>query len=160
MTDRLAARRFEDARHLAVAGTLLTGVAATLLLGWMLAVVPPGPPATPAPVAAPVDEPPAFARPTALPAAPSEAAKPNSAGEFTLQFLVTCDRAKVARLRAELGGDERFAVRPVTHDGRACSRILWGVFGTREEALAAAPPAALTALSATPVAKSLDELAP
>lgn len=80
-------------------------------------------------------------------------------GAWTLQILAAC---RVETLREPLLGARGQAgvyVVPYDDQGRACHRLLWGEFGSKEEALAAAVPAPLHT-GADPVPRRIAEVLP
>ena len=57
----------------------------------------------------------------------------NPTGNFTVQFAIVCDPSNVTKaLRG--GSAERVWFVPISIKGRACYRMFWGGFNTRQEA--------------------------
>jgi septal ring-binding cell division protein DamX len=65
----------------------------------------------------------------------SLAAGPRS--RYSVQLLTACSPQTVQNAVAAVDGGELFIL-PVQFQGRACYRICWGVYGSREQAEAAA----------------------
>ena len=77
-------------------------------------------------------------------------------GAFTLQFLYACNADNVRSQVETLGADRDFYLLPVEDHGRACYRICWGTFPSKEAARTARNiPPPMAALSQTPQVKSI-----
>jgi len=128
---------------------------------------PPKPAATPTPSAAaapPGADPRALLREGALAGAARGFATslgPGPADRFSVQAIVACAPETVQKAAANVAGEELFIL-PVELEGRECYRVCWGVFGTREEAEAAAQelPAYFRQSGLRPRVTPLDELLP
>jgi SPOR domain len=56
----------------------------------------------------------------------------NSSGNFTVQIQILCDTSNLDKAMRAGGNDVWFVPQPI--GARSCYRVLWGRFGTREEA--------------------------
>lgn len=73
------------------------------------------------------------------------------AGGWTLQFMMACDPANVAPVAEAVGDDELLFLLPTLYDDRACFRVCWGSYRSREAALAdRGLPAALVEVTDSP----------
>jgi hypothetical protein len=84
-----------------------------------------------------------------------------AAGEgWTLQFATLCSRESTERKLAALSGYERFYLLPARVNDRACHRLCWGLYPSREAALAARGlPRPLTEIGGRPAAMPIDKVA-
>lgn len=74
-----------------------------------------------------------------------------SGGAWTLQFMMACDPANVAPPAKSLAAERDFYLLSKMHDQRACFRLCWGSFASRDLALAAnGIPAPLARLAERP----------
>ncbi len=80
---------------------------------------------------------------------------------YTAQLAVACRLSNVERLLRESRGSSSFYVLPAVVAGRACFRICWGTYASREEAARAADlPGALRAAEPRPRAVRVAEVLP
>jgi len=166
----------DEWKRLLPATTLVAAVLAVLVLGALLQAGPEAPGssprrASPVPPAARIAPPADPAPPSPAPAAPTVAAgdlarraesdlrRLGGAGEgWTLQFMLACDPANVAAKAAVLEDDPDFYLLPKRHDDRDCYRVCWGVYASRERAVAAhAFPAALASITQRPQPVPVDK---
>jgi septal ring-binding cell division protein DamX len=56
-------------------------------------------------------------------------------GRYSIQVLAACSPDTIRKAAQSVGGDEIFIL-PVTLNGRACFRVCWGVYDSREAAQA------------------------
>jgi septal ring-binding cell division protein DamX len=84
-----------------------------------------------------------------------------AAGEgWTLQFATLCSRESAERKLAALNGYERFYLLPARVNDRDCHRLCWGLYPSREAALAARGlPRQLTEIEGKPAAMPIDKVA-
>jgi len=82
------------------------------------------------------------------------------ADSVTLQLMIACEESSVRKARAVLSKDDPIFVTPFTLQGRACHRILWGLYPDREAAQtgAASVPPYFTGAGVKPVAVSIGRL--
>lgn len=74
-----------------------------------------------------------------------------SGGSWTLQFMMACDPANVVTPAKSLASEQDFYLLSKMHDDRACFRLCWGSFASRDLALAANDiPASLSGLAERP----------
>lgn len=70
---------------------------------------------------------------------------------WTLQFMLACDPANVRARVARLDAEKQFYLLSKFHGERACFRLCWGLFDSREQAVASRQfPAALAAITDRP----------
>jgi len=58
----------------------------------------------------------------------------DSGESYTVQLMVSCDPDNARRVLGLIGGTSRLYVLPVELDGKACYRLCWGSYPTRESA--------------------------
>ncbi len=66
-----------------------------------------------------------------------------SSDRFAIDVEVACQPETIQKDFAESGGDHRYMILPYDLHGRACFRVIWGLYGTRaeaEQALKTMPP--------------------
>ena len=82
-------------------------------------------------------------------------------GRFTLQLMIACEPGTVQKALAATRFESGLIVVPYALQGRNCFRACWGVYGSKEEAAAAASslPAYFTDAARRPVVISLARLA-
>jgi septal ring-binding cell division protein DamX len=178
------AKRKNDWKQLVSAGALVVAVVGTLIIGWALQGEPveeldaelvelAAPDRAPDSSGAADLEPAAGPRPE-QPPAPTPAREPDpliarssrdldrmaaSASGWTLQFITACDESNVRSRLVDLRSHDSFYLIPVTLDGRSCFRLCWGLFQTRERALAAKGiPATLSAINDKPLAIPIEKV--
>ena len=162
-----------DWRHVLPAATLLGAVIVTLLIGAVLQVdeTPPARSIEPPPAerhAETLDPDPvsSFPETEAAPSYPEpgrdildlarrahrdEQRLAGSGGTWTLQFMMACDPANVVPPAKSLASEQDFYLLSKMHDERACFRLCWGSFASRDLALAAnGIPATLSGLAERP----------
>lgn len=175
-----------DWKQLLSGGSIVVAVVGTLILAWALQADPADPAGQmviessipdhqfPAPI--PIEEVEPDVDPPALeiapapvePAPPSDAlddraaadlARMKAAGNgYTLQFASLCSQDSVRLKLKSLSGYESFYLIPT---GAECHRLCWGLYPTREAALAARGiPAALADIAGDPLAIPLYKAAP
>jgi hypothetical protein len=66
-----------------------------------------------------------------------------SAGDWTLQIAMACQKESAHRLLDRAGGEVDLFVLPATLKGQECFRFCWGIFDSRDAAARATPPASL-----------------
>ena len=82
-------------------------------------------------------------------------------GDWTLQLIVACDAANVARLLDAAGDDDALHLIPAEIGDRTCFRLCWGTYPDRDSAAADRLPAALQAnLGEGPQPRQIDGLLP
>ncbi|MDB4324860.1 hypothetical protein N9971_00795 [bacterium] len=109
------------------------------------------------PKAQPRPEPRRTERPRTTP--PTHSQTRISDAEWTLQFLVTCESATTDRIDREFGGDSQLHLFPVLIEDRRCTRVCWGDFTTREDAVARiGVPSGLLALADSPIPRRISDL--
>ena len=119
--------------------------AATAVAPAPVATATPTPPLTPPP-AAPAAPPPAASSGNALALlrqgafsqsaqASASSLKASAQGGFSIQLLAACSPDTIRKAAQSVSGDEIFIL-PVTLNGRACFRVCWGVYDSREAAQA------------------------
>jgi len=64
------------------------------------------------------------------------ALSPGPAGRYSIQALVACAPETVQKAVASVSGEDLFIL-PVDLEGRACYRVCWGVYESKEGAEAA-----------------------
>jgi septal ring-binding cell division protein DamX len=108
---------------------------------------------------------PAVERPATLSAdlhqrAKEDLARMKAAGSgYTLQFASLCNSDSVKSALQRLYGYENFYLIPVTSGERRCHRLCWGIYPSREGALAARGiPGAMRAIEKSPLPKALDKV--
>lgn len=84
----------------------------------------------------------------------------NAGADWTLQFMVTCSEDVTDRLLQEVGADDRLYLLPIVIDDRACTRICWDAFRSRDRALVADFPDALRRINPQPIARTVAEVTP
>lgn len=57
-----------------------------------------------------------------------------SGGSYTVQLMVACDPVNASRVVDAAGDVARLYVLPFTHDDKACYRVCWGSYATRQSA--------------------------
>jgi hypothetical protein len=183
----MAKRKKGDWKHLLLAGSIILAVVGTLFIAWLLQTDPPDPavqmvidssipdhqysPLSPSDesertaVAAPPPEAPEQARATPPPAdlearAGYDLARLREVREgWTLKFATLCSRESVSRKLAALSGHDQFYLLPTSVNGRDCHRLCWGLYSTRDEALAAGGiPEALNEIEGQPAAMPLHKV--
>jgi hypothetical protein len=116
----------------------------------------------PPPAPDPVSKPPSSLSSDLQKRADDDLARMRAAGAgYTLQFATLCSPESAESALDKLHDYDSFYIIPITSGGRRCHRLCWGIYRTRESAMAARGiPGALTAIEKSPLPKALDKVVP